>query len=308
MLHHAFYPHIVDLIFKFAPCESLAVMRAVCSEWRQRALFHMKHLQIDFSSNSYGFPVPVPLAKVAKQCQVLDIGVGTPTWDSRLYNKPDPLSRLQALHELPNPLKTLRLKAPYLDRPRWLPPARSVVFYEFGSTIYYPAPNFEPGARTGAWETMDKLVINHRETSYSSCNDRDKNGTTRCLLSQLKQIVIILHGDGICTHCLFKLLDEALDGDIPVLIVGHETLRRRGQFKPYIVEGHALVQRQDLRKDIRPGVEALTHEEYCELVGRREYDVETSWTVPVPYQTFDLPDNLCSKREVVESLTQILGV
>lgn len=142
---------------------------------------------------------------------------------------------------------------------------------------------------------MKKLVINHHHVNFPSCSDRGRDGTTKYLLPQLKEVVLILHGDGICTHCLFKLLDEALRLLIPVTLVGHGTLRKRGQFKPYIVEGKYLVKRQDIRKDVREGVEALTHEEYRDAIGKRDYDIETSWKTPAPFQTFDLPDNLRSK-------------
>lgn len=68
MLHHAFFPHIIDLIFEFAPNESLMVMGTACRQWRQRALSQIKHLQINLSNDTYGFSVEIPLTNAAKQC------------------------------------------------------------------------------------------------------------------------------------------------------------------------------------------------------------------------------------------------
>lgn len=48
-IDHLGFPHIVDLIFAFAPPESLAALGTACRDWRRRACAELHHLR-DFST------------------------------------------------------------------------------------------------------------------------------------------------------------------------------------------------------------------------------------------------------------------
>lgn len=290
-IHHLFFPHIVDLIFEYATFESLVVMSAVCRGWRQRALPQIEHLHVDLHSGTYSLPSYTLFANAARHCRLLDIDVDQ-------MDSPS-MSKLTTLAAPGLRVDTLRLKrTTYLHKPRWLPAARRIVFSSFQQRRWMHFPSkllFQPGEREGGWKVVEKLVINHEHVGIvetQGCRNPERGGSTAALFPQLKDIVLILHGDGACAHCIVKLLDEASDVSATVTVVGVETLNTWHPLWPYHIDGNSVVKVQDNLKFTLPGVVIMSHKKYRQSIGEKEYALETSWQRPSHFQTYDLSDNM----------------
>lgn len=293
MIDHLSFPHIVDAVFESAPFESLVIMTAVCRGWRSRALAQIGHLYIDMDSNTYRYPFSIPLAIAARQCRLLDIDTGCPV---AYY-----MTKLMPFEALVPPLDTIRVRgSTYLDKPMWFPTARRVVFSAFQSPKRESVPPFECGARFGGWETMEKLVIVHKSVGSTHGNDchspsRNMRTLTPTLFPQLKEVVLIMFGDGACSHCITSLLDEASDMSVPVTLAINSNTSSWYAFRPYKVEGNSLVKIEDYQKCTRQGVAVLSHEEYRSSIGSAEYTLETD-REPFPHwEVLDLPDQFRRK-------------
>lgn len=280
MIHHLFFPHIIDLIFEHAPCESLIVMGQVCREWRKRVESKIDHLHVDLRERSYSFPSSVSFYEAVRSCRVLDINLEHPIrhW----------ASSLNYLRKLTCRLDTVRLKEiVFVNDPRHILRARRIVF----SAV--PCSSF-PGIRAGDWTTAEKLVINHtprKGSNHGHCFKPEKRDATLFPFPRLKQLNIILHGDWACSRCLIHILDEAFDMCVPVTVVGAETTGSLDVFRPYFVEGSVLVKVEHSRKYTRQGVKLVSHAEYRQAIGEKEYAIETSWEQPARFETFMLPDD-----------------
>lgn len=290
MIHHLFFPHIIDLIFEHAPCESLIVMGQVCCEWRKRVEAKIDHLHVDLRQSSYSFPSSVPFYDAVRSCRVLDITLRYPTrhW----------ASSVEHLKKLTRRLDTVRLKEiQSVNYPRYILRARRIVF-----SALHPCFSFHDsdgsGIKAGGWITAEKLVINYRPRKgkkYDYCCRPEKQDAT--LFPQLKQLIVILHGDWACSHCLVHIFDEAFDMSVPVTVVGAETTKGRDAFQPYFVEGSVLVKVEHSRKYTRQGVKVVSHAEYRQAIGEKEYAIETSWEQPAQFQTFMLPDEFTPPKQ-----------
>lgn len=274
MINHLSYPHIVDLVFAYAPAESLAVMAKVCKAWRARALSNTS-LVYNLLNDTYLYPYPISFNEAARHCRVLDIAVGNPATDNHLIPE---VARLQTLAPK---LDTIRLRrAAYADKSMWLPNARRIVFGAFHPD-HRSLMGFKRGSRNGGWKPMEKLVINHQPLVWTCCKhklmwtedadeDEESMKEQATLFPQLKQVVLIL-SDEACASCIRSLLDEAQAVSVPVTVVGDLPS------SSFEVRGTALIELTTDGEHIREGVEVLTHGEYRAEVGEREYAIEANW-------------------------------
>lgn len=91
-IDHLYFPHIIDLIFEYAPVDSLIVMGQVCREWRERVgaeFYHIRDFSFSPGHTHPGLPsVPhcyrfetvsgrcafTPDGRWAANCRVMDVG------------------------------------------------------------------------------------------------------------------------------------------------------------------------------------------------------------------------------------------
>ncbi|EJT51394.1 hypothetical protein A1Q1_07366 [Trichosporon asahii var. asahii CBS 2479] len=149
-IDHSFYPHIVDLVFHFAPFESYNVLRWVCRGWRQRVEAKFHHLR-DFSvihhsvHRLYRF-------RLGQQESITTTTLGACTSAKvvDLDDSPAPLGCIERYN-----FNTIRV--PYRNR---LPPGSESSFAPFECRRLVLDNHFS--LKTSCF--IDKLVINLRDT------------------------------------------------------------------------------------------------------------------------------------------------
>lgn len=211
MIDHAYYPHIIDLVFESATFDSLLALSTACREWRERALGMIDHVY-EFNGVNFCYPFPTKQKHTARHCRILDISL-------------EPFDEIESLEDglelfqkdAPN-LDTIRFTdVGYMQMPVWAVTARRLVYARFD-------PDSE---RNGYGELeddnpyadVDKVVINH-----TSDNTRCHGFLTEDGSAPRKEVVFIFHGKELCSCCFADVLRWAQDEVVPVTVVGIETL------------------------------------------------------------------------------------
>lgn len=275
MIHHAYYPHIIDLIFHYAPFDLLLVMTATCRQWRERALEMIDHIY-DYDTVGFYIPHGTTVEKGTRHCRILDVkrrDGPTPHGLSVGIRKFQDEGLIPALHTV-RLMDTAYLRKPptiHVNAPR-------VVYERFQPDKYSPSSarlELDRDAETEfeRCSALSKLVINHTSRNIG-CVGR----STGRLSHYLQQVVFVFHGKETCPCCLHDFLHEAgqASKSVTVSVVGAETLRDLSSLQRYDIQGKTLISREDPQGSwpSRP-VKLLTHEEYRQSIGEREYAIET---------------------------------
>lgn len=278
MIDHAYYPHIIDLIFESATFDSLVALSKVCREWRARALGMIDHVY-QFDGMSFQHPFRTSRSNVERYCRVLDLSLHP--WDGfeyldqgfRRFKKDTPA------------LETLRFfDIAYLTRPPLVFFARKLVYGRFQPDKYFFLCGGDHIRDEEYYWGVKTLVINHTSDNIGCYKFKTGN-----FPPTLERVVFVFHGKETCPCCFMDVLNSARKAAVAVTVVGLETLQAQTTIQPYSVREQKLMKSTDGRQLIKKGVTALTHDEYRQLVGEKEYEVETRWKLPVRSWHYILP-------------------
>ncbi|EKD03139.1 hypothetical protein A1Q2_02588 [Trichosporon asahii var. asahii CBS 8904] len=277
MIDHAYYPHIIDLIFDFAEFDALLAMSRTCREWRDRSRGKIDHVY-QFDGMYMCYPFPINRTKALHYCRTLDVAM-------------NPLDEFDSLED---GLELVRRAAPNLDTvrfvdigclkmPVWVVPTRRLVYGRFD-----PNPDLygfgEPEDDEPCASSVKKVVINHTSDRASCHHFKAEDFSV-----PTDEVVFIFHGKETCPCCFMAVIRATQIGSVPLTVVGIESLSKQTTIQPYNVRKQKLTRSVGGHRQAKRGVTALTHMEYRQLVGEKEYAMDTNFEKPRQLFRYEAP-------------------
>lgn len=273
IIDHRYFPHIVDLIFDFAPLDSLYALSRVCSDWRGRVASQFEHVAgFRYKRCDLYYTFYCPLSKkypdkpdldgndelkLFQYCRILDIDDSDPV-------RPHALGKLQReLIPWIDTVRFRRLKDPD-DQPKILPNVRRIVFSD---------PMLPRSAILSA--ATEKLVVNL--SSISKYKFREI-----ALSAQLREVVLIVNARPCIKqhkrqpHCpdtlrCLETIIDAIDTEVPITLVGADQLPISFFHPVYAICGNKLY---EYGQHV-PNVCLKTLAEYKAEIGEKEFAIES---------------------------------
>lgn len=283
MIEHAYYPHIVEAIFDYAGFDSLVAMSQTCQDWRHRASAKIGHIY-HFDGESFYHPFDTTKENIVRQCRILDVAFHPTSLSSGFDAEAQQFGHARLPSYALN-LDTIRfVDVGYLQTPIWYAAARRLVFGQFHCNWNPRFLQDKDFTGRALFIGVKRVIINHTLRT-SRCHQLEP----RSFFMTLREVVFVFHGHEACPCCFLSVLRSARRTHVPVTVVGAETLTTHATFQPYRVEGQKFTKPSGDRRLAVRGIRLLTHEEYRELIGEKEYAIETDFKMPERVNRYSTP-------------------
>lgn len=269
MIDHAYYPHIIDLIFSFASHSSLFAMSHVCSGWRQRAHVKFTHvhdlsvdigwsgrLEVEFRLGAngpkfWGVPFQREKLRMLEHCRILDV--------------------------ISLPPRT------HVPLDKFVPSARTIR-YRCTRAMLYDTRQISPGTSVRRLVYFDEFPPLDRSISVEELVYVDSSSLQRPLAMPssfppaVRRVTYIFTGDPREHRAGYtEAGEELVPGDMLYRLRLHsvivECLRTGVQLICVDIPAHVIVD----EPDHPPSIRFLTLDEYRQAIGAEEFALETDW-------------------------------